>query len=91
MKIETFINNEVKKYQKKVITNKQKGVNLDKLEKMFRQHQDNCFEFIYKQQLSYSEECRYKDMARNELQRVDDQSFGCFNDRGQCVGYNFYR
>lgn len=89
MKIETFISNEVKKYRGKDIINKSKKVNLDNLEKMMRKHQDNCEKFIYNQDLSYSEEYKYKDMARKELQDVDDQLFGCFNDNGLCVGYAF--
>ena len=39
MKIETFIKNEAKKYKNKVIANKKNGVNLDKLERMARQHE----------------------------------------------------
>lgn len=91
MRVETFINNEAKKYQKKAITNKNKGVNLDKLEAMFRKHQENCKEFIDRQDLSYTEQCTYKDMARNTLQAVDNQLFGCFNDKGLCIGYAFYK
>lgn len=90
MKIETFINNEAKKYQKKAITNKKKGVNLDKLEKLFMQHKRNCEDFIEKQNLMYAEKCKYKNLAENALQRIDDNLFGCFNDKGVCIGYNFY-
>ena len=90
MRIETFINNESKKYQKKAIANKNKRVNLDKLESMFRKHQENCEEFIEKQDLSYTEQWTYKNQARDTLQSVDNELFGCFNDKGLCIGYDFY-
>lgn len=91
MKIETYINNEVKKYRNKTINNKKKGVNLDKLESMKRQHERNCEDFISKQNLMYYEECEYKDMAREKLEGVDEELFGCFNNKGVCLGYDFYR
>jgi uncharacterized protein YfbU (UPF0304 family) len=90
MKVETFIKNETKKYRKKVITAiKKHDVNLDKLEKMFKQHEENCKEFIDKQNLFYSEKCKYNDIAEKELQKIDDEFFGVFNDIGICIGYDF--
>lgn len=91
MKIETFINNEAKKYKGKAITNKNKRVNLDKLETMFRQHYHKCVEYIDKQDLTYQEQCKYKELADRKLQNVDNELFGCLNGYGQCVGYNFYQ
>lgn len=92
MKIETFINNEAKKYKNKAIKNKRSGINLDKLEKMARQHTQNCYEFISGYVgYNYSEECKYKKMAEQKIQEVDDELFGCFNDKGKCLGYNYYR
>ena len=92
MKIETYINNEAKKYKSKAIKNKQQGVNLDKLEKMAQQHINNCIEFITSKNISsYSEECKYKDMSRKTIEKVDEELFGCFNNQGKCLGYNFYK
>jgi len=55
-----------------------------------RQHYKNCEEFICKHDLSYLEQCNYKKLAETILQNVDDELFGCFNNSGQCVGYNYY-
>lgn len=91
MKIEIFINNEAKKYKAKAIKIKQNGVNLDKLEKLAWQHTQNCIEFIEAQNIySYAKECDYKNSARSAIQKIDDELFGCFNDRGVCIGYNYY-
>lgn len=91
MRIRTFIDNEAKKYKNKVIKNKKEGVNLDKLEMMSRKHISNCIEFIEQQNIySYAEECSYKNLARKAIEEVDEQIFGCFNDKGQCLGFNFY-
>lgn len=91
MKIETFINNEAKKYKNKVIKNKKKGVDLDKLEAMSRKHINNCIEFIERRNVyNYSRECNYINLARKTIEEVDEQIFGCFNDKGQCLGFNFY-
>ncbi|QUH21828.1 hypothetical protein [Alkaliphilus sp. B6464] len=91
MKIETFIKNEVRKYKTKALTNKKKGVNLDKLESMSKTHQSNCENFIHSKDLSYSEQCRYNEITINMLQQVDDELFGCFNGQGVCIGYDYYR
>lgn len=91
MKIETYIKNETKKYEQKAIRIKNKKVDLDKLETLSRQHERNCIEYIEKQGIyNYSEECKYKDMARNAMEEIDEKLFGCFNNKGQCLGFNFY-
>lgn len=91
MKISTFIKREADKYRSKVITNKRQGVNLDKLEILSRSHTRRCIEFIETQELgSYKETCDYEIMARNAMEDVDKEMFGCYNDKGQCVGYDFY-
>ena len=92
MKIETFVKNETRKYKNKAIKNKQKGVDLDYLEKQARQHIQNCYDFIYAQHIeNYSAEAGYKSMAEKRIQAVDDELFGCFNNKGNCIGFNFYR
>jgi len=90
MKVETVIKNEAKKYKGKAITNKSKGVNLDKLEIMLRKHENVCHDYISKQDLPYAEECKYRNMASEALEQVDKELFGCFNDKGLCLGYNFH-
>ena len=65
-------------------------MNLDKLEQLARKHTDNCVEYIKTFDLMYPKECDYKDMARNSIENVDKELFGCYNDRGIFLGYNFY-
>lgn len=95
MKIETFINNEVKKYRTQVLRQKhsKSGTNLDILRRQMQKHYFACKDEIFRQigYSNYQEYCQYVDMAMNRLQGVDDEQFGVYNDIGKLVGYDFFR
>lgn len=90
---ESFIFKESMKYKKQAEKIKAKGVNLDKLEKLSKEHIQKCTDYSESIGVSmtgnYQLYCYVGNETRKAMQEVDDNLFGCFIG-GQCVGYRYY-
>lgn len=88
-----FIKKEAISYRKQAEKIKAKGVNLDKLEKLSREHVQKCID--YSKSIGIGMTGNYQlysyvgSEARKAMQEVDDNLFGCFIG-GRCVGYSYY-
>ena len=91
--VESFALKESIKYRKQAEKIKSKGVNLDKLEKLSREHVQKCINYSESIGISmtgnYQLYCHVKNETHKIMQGVDDDLFGCFIG-GQCVGYSYY-
>lgn len=91
-KVESYIKKEAASYRKQAEKIKANGVNLDKLEKLSRQHENNCKEYTTKMGITLGEGFQVHmymaNTARTAMQKVDDDLFGCFVN-GKCVGFNY--
>ena len=93
----TFINEAVRKYKSALhrvitISERYNNMNLDKAEHEKSKAFSNTMELYYKQNgflTDYSKECNFKKDLRNNLEKIDILVFGCKNDYGINLGYDF--
>lgn len=91
--VESFIKKEAASYRKQAEKFKANGVDLDKMEKLFKGHVEKIERFMDSIGISMAEDYQLHSYllsaADRAMQDVDDSLFGCFGD-GKCLGYNFH-
>lgn len=92
----TIIHEAVRKYRKSlysIITKGEKNgsLNLDKAEQKMKEIYNKALEDFYKENanIAYCKECNFKETLTGCLEAVDEMIFGCKNNYGINLGYDF--